>query len=95
MPPKKCPSGSAKKKRRREKNALIESQIGALDKLLKSNTSILRNPDELALVLMEEQTNDDPEEDNIDMDDNSMSDHLIHRLQNLLMLMQNRLVWIL
>jgi hypothetical protein len=67
---------------------LIESQIGALDKLLKSNTSILRNPDELALVLMEEQTNNDPEEENIDMD-------LIHLLQNLLMLMWNRLVWIL
>jgi hypothetical protein len=67
---------------------LIESQIGALDKLLKGNTSILRNPDELALVLMEEQTNNDPEEENIDMD-------LIHLLQNLLMLMWNRLVWIL
>jgi hypothetical protein len=51
MPPKKCPSGSAKRKRRRGTNALIESQREALDKFVKSNTSISRNPDELALVL--------------------------------------------
>jgi hypothetical protein len=76
MSPKKCPSGSAKRKRRRETKALIESQRGALDKFLKTNTNTSTNPDELALVLVEEQTNDDLEEENIDidMDDNNVSD---------------------
>jgi hypothetical protein len=76
MPQKKCPSGSAKKKQRRETNALIESQRGALDNFFKSNTSTSRNLDELALVLVEEQTNNDLEEENIDinMDDNNGSD---------------------
>jgi hypothetical protein len=43
---------------------------------LKNNTSTSNNPDELALVLVEEQTNDDLEEENIDinMDDNNVSD---------------------
>jgi hypothetical protein len=68
MPSKKCPSGGAKRKRKRETNVLIESQRGALDKFLKSNTSTSRNSDELALVLMEEQTNDDLEEEYIDID---------------------------
>jgi hypothetical protein len=62
MPPKKCPSGSAKGKWRRETNAL---QRGVLDKFLKGNMSTSRNPDKLALVLVEEQINDDLEEENI------------------------------
>jgi hypothetical protein len=76
MPPKTCPFGSAKMKRRRDTNALIESRRGALNKFLKSNTSISRNLDELTLVLVEEQTNVDIEEENIDIDmeDNNVSD---------------------
>jgi hypothetical protein len=65
MSPKKCPSGSAKRKRRRETNALIESQRGALDKFLKINMSTSTNPDNLALVLVDEQTNDDLEEETL------------------------------
>jgi hypothetical protein len=49
-----------KRKRRRETNELIESRRRALDK---SNTSTLRNLDELALVIIEEPTNIDLEDE--------------------------------
>ncbi len=82
MSSKKCPSGSAKRKRRRETAELIASQRGSLDKFLKSNTSTSRNLDELVLVIVGEQSNVDledevPIEDNvgINADDNNVSDH--------------------
>jgi hypothetical protein len=76
MPPKKCPYDSVKRKRRGETNTLIEFQRGALEFFLKSNTNTSRNTDELALVLVEKQSNDDLEGENIDinMDDNNVSD---------------------
>jgi ribosomal protein L35 len=82
MAPGKPESGAQKRKRRKQEQKLIESQRGSLHKFLKSNASSLRNPDELALVLVEEQSNVDLEdgiaaEDNVDInaDDNNVSDH--------------------
>jgi hypothetical protein len=36
---------------------LIESQKGAMNKFLSKNTTTLRNPDDLAIVAVEEQGN--------------------------------------
>ncbi|XP_062203777.1 uncharacterized protein LOC133905976 [Phragmites australis] len=77
-------SGSEKRKKRKQVDELIESQKGAMDKFLRSNTGSSRNPDEWAIVAVEEQTNvndDDqgptPAKDNVDIneDDNNVSGH--------------------
>ena len=95
-------SGSEKWKKRKRVDELIESQKGAMDKFLRSNTGSSRTSDEWAIVAVEEQTNvndDDqcpnPTEDNVDIneDDNNVSGHeniFNHLLQNLLVLMSNR-----
>jgi hypothetical protein len=61
MAPRKILYVSVKMKRRSETNALMESESWAPNFFLKSNTSTSRDLDELALVLVEEQTNVDPE----------------------------------
>lgn len=75
-------SGSEKRKKRKRTEALVESKKGSLDKFFKNSTSTSRNPDEWAIVTVDEQTTTYPEdqgpiEDNtgINMDDNNVSDH--------------------
>jgi hypothetical protein len=81
MLPKKHASGSEKRKKKRRIEDFKESQRGALDKFLKSNTSTTTNPDEWTIVPVEEQTmhveDEGPIEDNvgIDTNDNNVSDH--------------------
>ncbi|XP_014757882.1 zinc finger MYM-type protein 5-like [Brachypodium distachyon] len=72
----KYPSDSEKRKRKKRDEDMIKSLKGSMDKYLKSNMStpdIARNPDEWAIVVVEEA----PEENNVDnnMDDNNVSDH--------------------
>src|SRR6266508_2839476 len=80
MSTRKYPSGSEKRKRKKQVDDLIESQRGSINKFLKKTTSTPSN--ELAIVAVEEHTNinqenDDPKEDNVDnsMDGNNVSDH--------------------
>ena len=47
-------SGNDKRKRKRRVDALIESQRGSIDNFFKSNTSTIRNPDEWAIVVVDE-----------------------------------------
>ena len=61
---------------------MIQSQRWTLHKFLKSNTSISRDPDALAIVAVEEPANANPEdqdhmEDNVDtdVDGHNVSDH--------------------
>ena len=82
MSSRKYASGSEKRKKRKRIDELIESQRGSIDKFFKSNTSSSRNPDELAIVAVEEDANvnledEGPTEDhvNINTDDNNVSDH--------------------
>jgi hypothetical protein len=56
MLPKKHAFGSEKRKKKRRIEALKESQRGSIHKFFKSNTSTTRNPDEWAIVVVEEQT---------------------------------------
>ena len=56
-------SGAAKRKRAKEKEKLIDSQRGSIHKFLKSNTSTSKNPDELALVFVGEQSNTNLEDE--------------------------------
>ncbi|XP_072149505.1 uncharacterized protein [Setaria viridis] len=63
-------SGSAKRKKRQRVNELKESQRGSINKFFKSNTSTSRDPDELAIVVVDEATNVTPEdvtEDNVEI----------------------------
>lgn len=63
-------SGSAKRKKRQRVNELKESQRGSINKFFKSNTSTSRDPDELAIVAVDEATNVTPEdvtEDNVEI----------------------------
>ncbi|KAF2908372.1 hypothetical protein DAI22_12g179700 [Oryza sativa Japonica Group] len=77
MLPKKHASGSEKRKKKRRIEDLIQLQKGAINKFFKSNTSTSRNPDEWAIVAVEEQTmhpeDQGPIEDNvgINTDDNN------------------------
>jgi hypothetical protein len=68
-------SGNDKRKRKRRVDALIESQRGSLDKFFKSSTAASTNPNELAIVAVDEATNEN-EEENVDIgvDDNNVSD---------------------
>ena len=63
MTPRKPPSGSQKRNKRKRVQKLIASQRGSMHKFLKSNTSTSRNPDELTLVLVGEQSNVDLEDE--------------------------------
>nr|TKW16837.1 hypothetical protein SEVIR_5G325500v2 [Setaria viridis] len=81
MSSRKYESGNEKRKRKRRVDELIESQRGALDKFFKSNqrlgsnTGTSTNPDELAIVVVDEATNGNHEENvNINVDDNNVSD---------------------
>ena len=84
MSSRKYPSGSEKRKKRKQADVFIETQRGDLDKFFRTNSSTSRNPNELALVIipMEERPNIDlgdhpsptPEE-NVDTDDNIVNDH--------------------
>jgi hypothetical protein len=46
-----------KRKKRKRQVELIESQKGAMNKFLSRNTTTSRNPDDLAIVAVEEQGN--------------------------------------
>ena len=84
MSSRKYPSGSEKRKKRKQADVFIETQRGDLDKFFRTNSSTSRNPNELALAIipMEERPNIDlgdhpsptPEE-NVDTDDNIVNDH--------------------
>jgi hypothetical protein len=83
MSSRKYPSGSEKRKRKQQRDEFIESQRGALDKFVRrnSNPSTSVNPDELAIVPVEEhdkinQDQDPTVEENvgINTDDNHVSD---------------------
>ncbi|XP_066361025.1 uncharacterized protein [Miscanthus floridulus] len=65
-------SGNDKRKRKRHVDALIESQRGSIDKFFKSSIAASTNPDELAIVALDEPTNEN-EEENVDIgvDDNN------------------------
>ena len=80
----KYPSGSDKRKRKKEADEEKEALKGSLFKYYKSNTSTSRNPKELAIALADDQTNANREDDghtpteydvDIDMDDTNVSDH--------------------
>jgi len=45
-----------KEKKKRRIDDLIQSQRGAIDRVFKSNTSTSRNPDEWAIIVVEEMT---------------------------------------
>jgi len=86
MSSRKYPSGSEKRKKRKQADVFIETQKGAIDKFFRINSSTSRNPDELALAIVpvEEQPNIDlgdhqsptPEENiDINTDDNIVNDH--------------------
>ena len=63
-------SGNDKRKRKRRVDALIESQRGSIDNFFKSSTAASTNPDEMAIVALDE------EEENVDIgvDANNVSD---------------------
>jgi translation initiation factor 2 beta subunit (eIF-2beta)/eIF-5 len=54
MLPKKHASESEKRKKKRRIEGLIESQRGSIDNFFKSNTSTIRNPNEWAIVAVDE-----------------------------------------
>ncbi len=69
MSSKKYPSGSEKRKRKKQSDDFIETQRGALDKFLRSNPCASTNPNnELVIVPVEEEENVD-----INVDDNNVS----------------------
>ncbi|KAF0930318.1 hypothetical protein E2562_031982 [Oryza meyeriana var. granulata] len=73
MSSRKFESGNDKRKRKRRVDALIESQRGSLDKFFKSSTAASTNPDELAIVAVDEATNENEEENvDISVDDNNL-----------------------
>ena len=84
----KYPSGShkrkKKKKKKKEADEEKEALSGSLFKYYKSDTSMPKNPDELAIVLAGDQTNGNQEDDghtptegnvDVNMDDSNVSDH--------------------
>ncbi|XP_042031109.1 uncharacterized protein LOC121777819 [Salvia splendens] len=79
MSTRKYASGSEKRKKRKRVDELIESQRGAMDRFFSNRTSTgtSRNPDELALIVVEEQANPNLEDEvpMQDNDDNYVSDH--------------------
>ena len=86
MSSRKYPSGSEKRKKRKQVDAFIGTQRGALDNFFRTNSSTSRNPNELALAIVpvEEHPNIDlgdhqspTPEDNVDIniDDNIVNDH--------------------
>ncbi|PWZ17152.1 hypothetical protein Zm00014a_040807 [Zea mays] len=78
MPPRKHPSSSKKQKRRKEVEDFIESQKGALEKIVSANTRTSSNEDQqnLAIIVVAEQPNINEEdhdptlEENIDINKN-------------------------
>jgi hypothetical protein len=54
--------GNEKRNKKKQIDDLIQSQRGALHKFLKSNTSTSRDPDVLAIDVVEELANANPEE---------------------------------
>jgi FPC/CPF motif-containing protein YcgG len=87
MAPRKHPSGSKKRKRKKEVEEFIESQRGAMDKFVRTNTRTSSNEDQpnLAIVVVAEQpdTNEELEdhdptlEENVDINTNGndVTDH--------------------
>ena len=52
MSSRKYPSGSEKRKKRKQADVFIETQRGDLDKFFRTNSSTSRNPNELALAIV-------------------------------------------
>jgi hypothetical protein len=82
MSTRKYASESEKRKKRKRQDELIKSQKGAMNKFLSRNTTTSKNPDDLAIVAVEEQDNSNLRdrgltEDNngINTDDDKVSDH--------------------
>ncbi|AQK80302.1 General transcription factor 2-related zinc finger protein, partial [Zea mays] len=83
MSARKYPSGSEKRKRKKRTDEFIETQRRAMDKFFSSNSTTSKNQNEMAIVSIEEQPGNNPEdqgftpEENIDTDrnDNNVSDH--------------------
>uniref|UniRef100_A0A8I6YC25 Uncharacterized protein n=1 Tax=Hordeum vulgare subsp. vulgare TaxID=112509 RepID=A0A8I6YC25_HORVV len=80
----KYPSGSFKRKKKQQQDEEKEALSGSIFRYYKSKTSTSRNPEELAIVLADDQNNvnreDDgytPREDDVDIDmhDTNVSDH--------------------
>jgi hypothetical protein len=57
MSTRKYASESEKRKKRKRQDELIKSQKGAMNKFLSRNTTTSKNPDDLAIVAVEEQDN--------------------------------------
>ena len=78
MAPRKHPSGSKKRKSKKEVEEFIESQRGAMDKFVRTNTRTSSNEDQpnLAIVVVAEQPNTNEEdhdptlEENVDINTN-------------------------
>ena len=76
MSSRKYPSGSEKRKRKKQGDEFIQRQRGALDKFLKSNSTAPRNSNnELAIVPMEEEEPNvgNSEEDEPNIEENNVS----------------------
>uniref|UniRef100_A0A8I6Y600 TTF-type domain-containing protein n=1 Tax=Hordeum vulgare subsp. vulgare TaxID=112509 RepID=A0A8I6Y600_HORVV len=80
----KYPSGSFKRKKKQQQDEEKEALSGSIFRYYKSKTSTSRNPEELAIVLADDQNNVNREDDghtpteddvDIDMDDTNVSDH--------------------
>lgn len=82
MSSRKYPSGSEKRKKKKRVDKFIETQRGALDNFFSSNPITSRNQNKMAIVPMEEQHDNSPEdqsstpEENVDtnMNDNNVND---------------------
>jgi hypothetical protein len=72
MAPRKHPSGSKKRKRKKEVEEFIESQGGAMDKFVRTNTRTSSNEDQpnLAIVVVAEQPNTNEEDHDPTLEEN-------------------------
>uniref|UniRef100_A0A804Q8A5 Uncharacterized protein n=1 Tax=Zea mays TaxID=4577 RepID=A0A804Q8A5_MAIZE len=83
MPWRKEPSGSEKGKKRKRVDDFIESQRGAMDKFVKSNSSASMNPNnELAIVVEEEEPGIEISEEEGNVDTNNFDDNNVSGAEN-------------
>jgi hypothetical protein len=70
MSSRKYPSGSEKRKRKKRADEFIETQRGAMDKFFSSNSRTSRNQNEMAIVAIEEQPDNKPEDQGFTPEEN-------------------------
>ena len=70
MSSRKYPSGSEKRKRKKRADEFIETQRGAMDKFFSSNSKTSRNQNEMAIVAIEEQPDNKPEDQGFTPEEN-------------------------